>query len=141
METQARLSQLQTLLQGLFELSSSPGASIAVHHGEPILTAHFGRRRASNPTSPNDDTLYNVGSITSQGATFCSLSTPASGSRILLYSQRWRSSSASETDAPASGSRILPILNASALGPNSAPQAQDGQPRNHTKIAMQRTTQ
>jgi hypothetical protein len=32
---------------------------------------------------------------------------PASGSRILLYSQRLRSSSASETDAPTSGSQFL----------------------------------
>jgi hypothetical protein len=60
------------------------------------------------------------------------INAPALGSRILLYSQ---------IDTPASGSRILPILNASALGPNSAPQAQDGQPRNHTKSVVQRTTQ
>jgi hypothetical protein len=34
--------------------------------------------------------------------------TLASGSRILLHTQRWRWSRASEMDAPASGSRIMP---------------------------------
>jgi len=38
---------------------------------------------------------------------------------------QYHSSSASEMDTPALRSRILPIYNASALGPNLAPQAQD----------------
>jgi hypothetical protein len=57
-------------------------------------------------------------------------------SRILLHYQRWRSS-ASEMDARVSGSRLLPMPNASALRPNSAPRArssQAGKPGNHTKM-------
>jgi hypothetical protein len=51
-----------------------------------------------------------------EGANFCSLFNAgvtdalASGSRILLYTQRWRWSRASEMNAPASGSRIMPLF-------------------------------
>ncbi|KAH8707168.1 beta-lactamase/transpeptidase-like protein [Phaeosphaeriaceae sp. PMI808] len=62
---EARLAQLQPLIEELFELSGSPGMSFGVlHQGDPIYTAHFGRRRASQATPPNDDTLFNVASIT-----------------------------------------------------------------------------
>jgi len=49
-----------------------------------------------------------------EGANFCSLFNAgiidalALGSRILLYSQRWRWSSASEMDAPAFGN-LMPL--------------------------------
>jgi CubicO group peptidase (beta-lactamase class C family) len=47
------------------DLSASPGASVGVlHQGVPMFKAHFGRRGTSDPTSPNDDTLYNFASIT-----------------------------------------------------------------------------
>ena len=53
------------LIQELFELSRSPGLSIGVlHQGQPVHTAHYGRRRISGHTPPNDDTLYNVASLT-----------------------------------------------------------------------------
>ncbi|CAG8951550.1 hypothetical protein HYFRA_00007466 [Hymenoscyphus fraxineus] len=60
-----RFSQLQPLIQELFELSDSPGLSVGVlHQGTPLMTTHFGRLRASQSTPPNDDTLYTVASIT-----------------------------------------------------------------------------
>lgn len=60
-----RLTQLRPLIEQLFELSGTPGMSIGVlHHDTPIYTAHFGRRRASHASPPNDDTLYNVASMT-----------------------------------------------------------------------------
>jgi CubicO group peptidase (beta-lactamase class C family) len=63
MET--RLAQLQPLIQELFDLSCSPGMSLGVlHQGSPVFTAHFGRRRVSELTLPDDDTLYNVASLT-----------------------------------------------------------------------------
>jgi CubicO group peptidase (beta-lactamase class C family) len=63
MET--RLAKLRPLIEELFELSGSPGLSLGVlHHGVPAYTAHFGRRQASQAAPPNDDTLYNVASMT-----------------------------------------------------------------------------
>ncbi|EAT85946.2 hypothetical protein SNOG_06115 [Parastagonospora nodorum SN15] len=60
-----RLGQLRPLIEQLFELSGSPGMSLGVlHHDTPIYTAHFGRRRASQAPPPDDDTLYNVASMT-----------------------------------------------------------------------------
>jgi CubicO group peptidase (beta-lactamase class C family) len=60
-----RLAQLRPLIEQLFELSGSPGMSLGVlHHDTPIYTAHWGRRRASQSSSPDDDTLYNVASMT-----------------------------------------------------------------------------
>ncbi|CAG8982844.1 hypothetical protein HYALB_00006654 [Hymenoscyphus albidus] len=60
-----KLGQLQPLMQELFELSNSPGLSVGVlHQGALLMTAHFGRLRASQPNPPNDDTLYTVASIT-----------------------------------------------------------------------------
>ena len=35
-----------------------------LYHDAPIYTAHFGRRRASQAIPPDDDTLYNVASMT-----------------------------------------------------------------------------
>lgn len=62
---EARLSQLRPLIEELFELSGSPGLSLGVlHHGVPTHTAHFGRRRASQEMSPDNDTLYNLASMT-----------------------------------------------------------------------------
>lgn len=59
------LEELQPRIRELFELSSSPGLSMGVlHQGSQIYTAHFGRRKASDLTPPNDDTLYNVASLT-----------------------------------------------------------------------------
>ncbi|KUJ07886.1 beta-lactamase/transpeptidase-like protein [Mollisia scopiformis] len=65
MEISTRLNRLQPLLEELFDLSSSPGISIGVLHEDvPAWTIHLGRRRISEPTPPDNDTLYNVASIT-----------------------------------------------------------------------------
>jgi CubicO group peptidase (beta-lactamase class C family) len=62
---EARVARLLPLIEELFKHSSSPGLSLGVlHEGHPVFAAHFGRRKASDPTPPNDDTLYNVASIT-----------------------------------------------------------------------------
>lgn len=62
---EGRLEQSRPLIEELFKLSGSPGLSLGVlHEGSLAFTAHFGRRQASNPAAPNDDTLYNVASIT-----------------------------------------------------------------------------
>jgi CubicO group peptidase (beta-lactamase class C family) len=62
---EAHLKQLHPLLSELFELNGSPGLSLGVLHDDhPIYTAHLGQRRASTPDPPNDDTLYNVASLT-----------------------------------------------------------------------------
>lgn len=62
---EARLNQLQPLMQQPFYLSCSPSLSLRVlHNGTPLMTTHFRRRRASEERPPDDDTLYQVASIT-----------------------------------------------------------------------------
>jgi CubicO group peptidase (beta-lactamase class C family) len=62
---EAHLTKLRQLIEELLELSGSPGLSLGVlHHGVPAYTAHLGRQRSSQAVRPNDDTLYNVASLT-----------------------------------------------------------------------------
>lgn len=52
-------------IEKLLALSGAPGLSLGVlHHGQVIHTAHFGRRNASEPAPPNDDTIYWMLSMT-----------------------------------------------------------------------------
>lgn len=62
---ETHLQKLTSRMKELFELSGSPGLSLGVlYQGVPLCTSDYRRRRASEPTPPNDDTLYNVASIT-----------------------------------------------------------------------------
>ncbi|KAF1964693.1 beta-lactamase/transpeptidase-like protein [Bimuria novae-zelandiae CBS 107.79] len=62
---EARPTQLRPLIEELFDISGSSSSSLGVlHQGIPAHVAHFGRRQASRATPPDDDTLYNLASLT-----------------------------------------------------------------------------
>jgi len=60
--------QLQALgpeIEQILQISGSPGLSLGVlHRGNVVHTAHFGRRDASEPTPPNNDTIHWAASLT-----------------------------------------------------------------------------
>ena len=65
MDLRARIQALSPTIVKILAASGSPALSLGVLHQDQILhTEHFGRRHASDPTPPDDNTLYHVASLT-----------------------------------------------------------------------------
>ncbi|MCJ1438933.1 hypothetical protein MMC27_008323 [Xylographa pallens] len=60
-----RLKSFHPTISEILAISGSPGLSLGVlHNGNVLHTAHFGRRDLSDPSPPDDDTVYYVASLT-----------------------------------------------------------------------------
>jgi CubicO group peptidase (beta-lactamase class C family) len=60
-----RCRQLSPSIARILAISGSPGLSIGVlHHGVVAYTAHFGQKNVSKPSTPDDDTVYRIASLT-----------------------------------------------------------------------------
>jgi len=65
MDIAIKIEALHPGFDEILKASGSPGLSLGVlHRGEVVHTAHFGRRDASSPSPPDDDTIYHVASLT-----------------------------------------------------------------------------